>query len=189
MIAGLTCTTGCNAATAGELLPKGMATQSRFTACCPFLRPMQVKAAIAEQLPWSTMAALLEDPEPGVRVRHWQECRHATPTNCFLSACPAALPGDGCVSWSSAHTTPTNRRRQCSWCATWSTTRRWAEQFGAFCPGACTKRVPMLACFLSLRTMQPLPPLSAPAFQIANPACSRTSRRCCAGARMRCWRQ
>lgn len=31
--------------------------------------PSQVKTAIAAQLPWSSMAALLEDPEPGVRVR------------------------------------------------------------------------------------------------------------------------
>lgn len=39
-------------------------TARRLAGC-----PSQVKTAIAAQLPWSSMAALLEDPEPGVRVR------------------------------------------------------------------------------------------------------------------------
>ncbi|KAI7844558.1 hypothetical protein COHA_001916 [Chlorella ohadii] len=34
-----------------------------------YMSSQEVKAAIAAQLPWSTMAALLEDPEPGVREK------------------------------------------------------------------------------------------------------------------------
>jgi hypothetical protein len=94
-----------------------------------YMAAPEVKQAIAAQLPWARVVALLEDPEPTVRVRGlcarvagrqgrdagspWCVAARHPPPTCLLPTRLAPLPRGGC------------RRRPCCCCATCSS-QRWA---------------------------------------------------------------